>query len=392
MPAFLTHWWVLIETARRSQDAGSDLGSLILDPAAIQRRLKGLSTPPPSTPAGAIWDTGPLPEINLRFPGSDISAMAFLGALAPDVTSYQRLAFAHKVSGSAAKTKGGINWAKLLHANRSGDVLLGLLEQIAEIPSPALRSLALAFAMGYLSHVATDIALNPYINALSAAYTPHDLPGLFNPLGTHFYAELCLDEYVAATRFERDLYGWTLQPWGQYIEPVARMMMAHSTVSLVLDQLVSVVERIYGLTQEQRTLFRAHFLAGLQGAQHYLAGRSPFRWLTLNTRLRRKADDPLIATMTHPCASGYVSVEEVLSYAIRLSEHLCRRAISYYASLRNSSVSASERAQRCATLREDLRNWDLGSGYCIEVSFDQEITVRFLHNWIHFATLWEDET
>ncbi len=34
MPAFLTHWHVLIETARRSQDAGSDLGSLIIDARA----------------------------------------------------------------------------------------------------------------------------------------------------------------------------------------------------------------------------------------------------------------------------------------------------------------------------------------------------------------------
>ena len=82
MPAFLTHWHVLIETARRSQDAGSDLGSLIIDGRALRRRLQGLAMPPQTTPAGAVWETGPLPEIGFLFPGSDISAMAYLGALA----------------------------------------------------------------------------------------------------------------------------------------------------------------------------------------------------------------------------------------------------------------------------------------------------------------------
>ncbi|HEU5378153.1 MAG TPA: hypothetical protein VFV38_22255, partial [Ktedonobacteraceae bacterium] len=90
MPAFLTHWRILIETASQSQDAGSDLGSLIIDAAMLRRRAHGWSTPPQTTAAGAVWDTGPLPEIDFRFPGSDISAMAFLGALAPDIMYYQR--------------------------------------------------------------------------------------------------------------------------------------------------------------------------------------------------------------------------------------------------------------------------------------------------------------
>src|SRR5207302_1297264 len=80
MPAFLTHWHVLIETAKRSRDAGNDLGSLIIDASALRRRAQEWITPPETPPAGAVWDTGPLPGINFIFPGSDISAMAYLGA------------------------------------------------------------------------------------------------------------------------------------------------------------------------------------------------------------------------------------------------------------------------------------------------------------------------
>src|SRR5215472_14417806 len=90
MPAFLTHWHILIETTRRTQDVGNELGSLIIDAAALHRRAHGWATPPQTAPAGAVWDTGPLPEIDFRFPGSDISSMAYLGALSPDIFSYHR--------------------------------------------------------------------------------------------------------------------------------------------------------------------------------------------------------------------------------------------------------------------------------------------------------------
>src|SRR5450755_714667 len=98
MPAFLTHWRVLIETARRSQDAGNDLGSLIIDASALHRRAQSGGTPPQTPPAGAVWDTGPLPRIDLNYPGSDISAMAYLGALIPDATYFQRGNFKKKIS------------------------------------------------------------------------------------------------------------------------------------------------------------------------------------------------------------------------------------------------------------------------------------------------------
>jgi hypothetical protein len=289
---------------------------------------------------------------------------------------------------------GSIQWATLLHSNRSGDFILSFLEHVADIPSPALRSQALAFAMGYLSHIATDIALNPCINILANAYHPKEIPGIFAPLGTHFYVELCLDEYIAATYFEHDYYQWLKQPWEGYVEPVAHHMLTPTMLTAqTLDLLTIAAEATYGLTEEQSKRFRLDYLAGLQRLRLYLAGRGSFRRLVLNTRLRKRTGDPIIATIAaHQHKPGRVTFEEALSYAIRLSEHLCRRAISYYASLRNTNASSQERHQRRVALRSDLRNWDLNTGYTLEVSFDQEVTVRFLHNWIHFAQLWESET
>src|SRR6267142_2507382 len=266
MPASLTHWHVLIETARRSQDAGSDLGSLIVDTTALRRRLSGLPTPPATTPAGAVWDTGPLPEIGYSFPGSDISTMAYLGAIGPDMPGYQRTAFRKKISDAQRRqrlelppiTSMQTSWSSLLHRNRSGDFILAFLEQTAVIPSPALRSQALAFMLGYISHIATDIALNPWINVLASTYSPKKIPGLFYPLGPHFYAELCLDEYIAATYFEHNRYAWINQPWRAYIEPAAHAFSIPTTITgQVLDLLTVASEATYDLTVEQGQRFYA---------------------------------------------------------------------------------------------------------------------------------------
>ena len=400
MPAFLTHWHVLIETAQRSQDAGSDLGSLIIDAATLQRRGgPNPPTPPITPPAGAVWDTGPLPQVDFHFPGSDISAMAYLGALAPDFSCYQGGNFRKKVTDSHRQQHfsplqtqdNNAQWADLLHFNRTGDVLLAFLEHIAQIPSPALRSQALAFAMGYLSHIATDIAINPCINALAATHSQEKRAGAFTPLGIHFYAELCLDEYIARKYFHRPLYEWLNQPWGQYIEPAAKSVATPNSLTVqVLDQFVLAAEITYGFTAEQKQAFRQHSLGGLRQLRSYLAGHGIFLPYVINVLARKTKDDSIIACIENTQAeAGTITFENAVGYAVRLSEHLCRRAISYYASLRNASANASERSQRRAMLCNDLRNWNLDTGYAWDVTFDQEVTVRALHNWIHFAHLWE---
>ena len=389
MTAFLIYWRVLIETARRSQDAGSDLGSLIIDARTLLRRSPGSSTPPLTPPAGAVWDTGPLPEINFSFPGSDISAMAYLGALAPDIPSYQKGLFREKMI-YGKRVPRSPDWANILHVNRSGEMLRTLLEHIANIPSPAVRSQALAFAMGYVSHIATDIALNPCINALAGAYRQSYRN---RPIDIRSYIALCLDEYLAEQYFNHPLHTWTNQPWGHYIEPSARHMLHPGMLSAqVLNLLTSAAEATYNLSEEQSRAFQQSYLAGLQPLRHYLAGRGVFRLLTFYALTRNRTNDPIRASIVaNSRGAGMVTFEEVITYATRLSEHLCRRAIGYYASLRNTQATAEERNQRRRLLNDDLRNWDLNTGYTMDVTFDEQVTLHLVHNWVHFARFWEPE-
>lgn len=391
MPAFLTHWRILIETARRSQDAGNDLGSLIIDTAALRRRAHGWSTPPQTTPAGAVWDTGPLPEIDFRFPGSDISAMAFLGALAPDVMYYHRRYF-HKTLTDAywRKLQTGLpemrrppQWSELFHHSHSGDILILFLEQVALVPSPALRSQALAFALGYTSHIATDIALNPWINTQVEGLPRRRL------LGPHFALELRLDEYLAATYFEHPRFNILYQPWGEYIEPATHNLSQQGSLTAQLLQLLASAAEVYQLSEEQTGALPGDFLAGLQGLRYFLAGRGRARWLALLAGQERETRKPLSRPVADPNNSEEtISLEDVLDYATRLSEHICRRVISYYTALRNPNAEASERSSRRAALVSDLCNWDLYTG---STSNTEQGGTRLpaLHNWAYFADLWK---
>ena len=245
--------------------------------------------------------------------------------------------------------------------------------------------------MGYLSHIAADIALNPYINTLVGIYSTSEVPGKFAPLGTHFYIEFCLDEYIANTFFNQPLYRWIRQPWGQYIEPAAANCITPATLSAqVLHLLNDSIGVTYELTEEQSQVFEQDYRAGLRRLRMYLAGRGTFRLFTFKALTRKRVNNPIIARLAENSREpGTLNYEQVMAYAVRLSEHLCRRAIGYYAALRNTSASASERNQKLSALCEDLRNWNLDSGYTKVTTRDEE--PRMVHNWDHFASLWENE-
>lgn len=390
MPAFLTYWRILIETARNSQDAGSDLGSLIIDAATLRRRAHGWSTPPVTTPAGAVWDTGPLPEVGFRFPGSDISAMAFLGALAPDVMYYharywrETLTERRSVRASPPELRHPPQWSDLFHSRNSGDFLILFLEQVALVPAPALRSQALAFALGYVSHIATDIALNPWINALAADIPLRRVPGPRASLA------LLLDEYLADTYFAHPRYHLLLrQPWSGYIEPAIHNLSQPDAPTAQLLQLLASATEVYQLKENQAATFPTDFLAGLRGLSHFLAGRGRGRFLAWQARRKQITQDSLSLLLNGSSGeSDTLPLQDILSYATRLSERLCRLATSYYSALRNANAEASERSTQRAALVHDLRNWDLSTGYATDEEAE-DASSGALHNWAHFAWLWE---
>ncbi len=153
-------------------------------------------------------------------------------------------------------------------------------------------------------------------------------------------------------------------------------------------QLLAMAAEVYHLSEEQIETLPHDFLAGLHGLRHFLAGRGKARWLTLLAGRRHEQQDLIGKALAEPhSVEGVLALENVLGYATRLSEHLCRRALNYYTALRNPNAQASERGSRRASLVNDLRNWNLLTGY----DTSDEPTPSALHNWVHFANLWGQE-
>jgi hypothetical protein len=388
MPAFLTYWHMLIETAQQSQDAGSNLGSLIVDAAALRRRAHGWSTPPQTSATGAIWDTGPLPAIDFRFPGSDLSALAYLGALAPDIMyyhpRYRRNALRDDYTQSSAPlanlTRAPFQWSELFHRSHTSDMLMAFLEQVALVPSPALRSQALAFLLGYVSHIATDLALNPWMTALAARLPATRLPG------PRALIALRLDEYLAEIYFQHPRYSLFSQPWAGYIDPVARDFSQPGSLLAQLLQLLTNALEVYDLEEAQVQQFPQDFREGLAGLRSFLAGHGWSRRLTLGAVRRTEQHDLVSRVLSDPGNEEIgISLEQVLGYSERLGIHLCRQAINYYTALRNPHAGASERSARRTDLLKDLQNWNLHTGSTIASSDTDALQ---LHNWKHFASLW----
>ncbi|HEU5378654.1 MAG TPA: zinc dependent phospholipase C family protein, partial [Ktedonobacteraceae bacterium] len=271
-------------------------------------------------------------------------------------------------------------WSELFHSSHSGDILLMFLEQVALVPSPAVRSQALAFALGYASHIAADLALNPWISAL-ATLLPRQ-----RAAKAHSYIELRLDEYLATSYFDHPRYNLLRQPWGAYIEPAARDLQQPGTLAAQILRLLAISAEVYNLDEQTTEALPGDFLAGLQGLRLFLAGRGHARWLTLRARQRGEPQDLVSQVLAKPQSDAEIlALDKVLHYAFRLSTHFCQRALNYYTALRNPQAEASERSTRRAALIHDLRNWNLHTGY----DTGEQEHAQPLHNWVHFADLWE---
>lgn len=166
MPAFLTHWKILMETrnwleenkeAMRTEK--SELGDL------AQKALDSLSS------------VGPYPDSGK---GKDISKFAYFGSVGPDYVTMAAL---------FAKDQ---DWAgeKALHDNQSGDhstdFILKFIDKIASADKDKLMS----YALGYMTHIAGDVLVHPYVNAFGEKI--------------HMQVEVNQDSVAAKNYFGRD--------------------------------------------------------------------------------------------------------------------------------------------------------------------------------------------
>lgn len=373
MPGFLTHWRILLTSAG--------------DVAARYGGEDSLS-------AGRTTPLA-LPCIGGSALGARVPSIAYLGAVGPDVPYLAGSVLRANVLGSryTGAVSGKSPWADLLHYNRSGDFLVEVLRLGARSPSSDIQRRALAYAIGYVTHIVGDIVVHPFVNSFAGAYHNQTNPKTFLSFGMHFWVETCQDAWTARHFFGRRVARLGRQRWDRYLHGAEKDLTLTSDDVSLLSLLQMAAQTVYGLDDEATAAFRDEYLAGLKAMTRFLAGQGYYRALYLALRLTPHLEERFLVqtgVSSSPADRFSLEFDSVVAFASRVAERLCRLIVEYFESL-VSGVSAAVQEATYNALRKDLRNWDLDTGYYLEVAQSgaghEQTRLRLRHSWYHFLDL-----
>jgi hypothetical protein len=335
LPALLNHWRVLIETSRLLGDRAAPLHA------------------------------APHPALPPHLPGVALSVWAYLGANGPDIPY---------LTGAPFRTTGK-RWADLMHYKHTGSFPMRLLEGAAVLDNAATRSALLAYTLGYLTHIATDIAAHPYVNSVAGAYGHQPLARAFWPVGMHTYLELCMDEVTAQSYFgDHSARLWGAL-WHRYLPGDAQIDRAF------IAWFSAAFAEVYTLDAGQQRAMAQAYRVGCHALRAFAGGHRLFRLAFARLRLGREHRLRLVDTK---------QMDACLHLAIRISVRLCARALDYYEVLRTGALPTAMEHTR-AMLRADLRDWNLDTGMAPEATIvGNRVIIRYRHCWNHFSEQLEE--
>jgi hypothetical protein len=367
MPSTLTHWRIAIEALRCLPNAGQPPSS-----SNTLRVMRGKPTDP----------------------GYGLPILTFLGAIGPDV-SYSagvttRSTFFPTKSDRA--TRGKSIWADLLHYNKSGAFLIELLRRGSHAKAAALRQKTLYYALGHATHIAGDTIIHPFTNTFAGAYHHQSNPTAMNGLGIHFYVEFCHDLATDIQYFHAAPQSLAPRPWLRYLQGVQDdLLQEHEGVSL-FSLLKETARAVYDLDEVMTNEFGQKFLSGLRGV--LTLSRWLSRYPLVNPILKLSPQLSTHFTQQEIPGTGgtaqALTFSQTLDFATRVAGRLCSLVYAYYDDLTASSSGAGESYAR---LREDLRDWDLDTGYVVNQRSIEDLTenpspcITLHHSWYHFLPL-----
>lgn len=327
---------------------------------------------------------------NTSVPGHGLPILLFLGAIGPDVpysagVTTRSTFFPTK---QEQATRGKSVWADLLHYNQSGVFLIELLRRGSQASSPILRQKALYYALGHVTHIAGDSVVHPYTNTFAGAYHHQSNPAAANGLGIHFYVEFCHDVATDIGYFHAAPQSLAPRPWPQYLAGVREELLQTHDGQSLFGLLKETMRAVYDLNDARTNDFGQQFLSGLSGVLTLSAWLS--RYPLVNPFF--KFSPQLSTYFTQQTIPGTdetgqaLTFTQTVDFATRVASHLCALVSAYYADLSDSPADAVASGAR---LREDLRDWNLDTGYAVEQALEQNQrpTISLRHSWYHFQRL-----
>lgn len=128
-------------------------------------------------------------ELAFKFREQSIFQYACLGSTAPDLYYYYHML-------SKKKNRKALYWGNLAHHNKVFEVVLAFLDDLKEESEGYHKDKKLAFALGYLSHCATDIITHPYIFYITGDYYSSNEKRASLAQANHLRVEYALDSYL----------------------------------------------------------------------------------------------------------------------------------------------------------------------------------------------------
>ena len=176
MPAFLAHYWALQMATDKIKTSIPGFWNFLTQTEPTYRPYSNTK--------------------NGRY--SQYSQHAFLGSVAPDVCYY----------GNNDATK---SVSDFCHHKKTGVLVANMLDEAKNVKEPKDKKAILAFILGYISHIATDIIAHPYINNFAGDYYKQKIDpvwtfknrifGINIPVQMHMFSEVHQDGYIAKTRY-----------------------------------------------------------------------------------------------------------------------------------------------------------------------------------------------
>jgi len=368
MPGPVTHLICLNETATELMSENSDIFQVEPKKDEEIGKRKGKSS--------KMW----------KGVDEGISQYAYLGSIFPDIPYCRPEDTKHA--------------ADLFHYNKSGTFIIKLIDYAKGKGPNKAGKILMAFICGFISHIACDTIVHPYVNTLAGAYW-HQLihiwpgpPNYIKELGgfgrwvvskvsgaspytlmhIHMITEAHQDSWLSNKYFGLDEIsdaGGVSPSWSGFIDEIGlgwANSITKDTENLFRD-ICGCFKEIYGITLEQEPLedsgddFFEVLDVGYDGAEEPIPD---------------KPSENLV-NYIHRANDHKFYVEK----AITLSKTLCKIAIDYY----------HDRIEK-KVIQKYLKNWNLDTGYFIRVKPDNDkkiksIHVKFEHSWVNNFGLYD---
>lgn len=115
------------------------------------------------------------------------------GSIAPDIFYFYRIS-------SRKKNRLAMSWGNRIHHKKTYDIVLTFLDRAKKEADKHRKLKKLAFALGYISHCATDVVTHPYIFYITGDYYSEDPAKAQAAQEDHLRVEYTLDSYLIQER------------------------------------------------------------------------------------------------------------------------------------------------------------------------------------------------